>query len=573
MRRLAFSMAAIVLASVACHANSGTPGIPIAAPDFARAGATAKKGGNVTVTLLVPAHAANPAGIAIAVYARWLGGAPPLKTITGSVAAGAKSCKAGKKERTCALAAKIPPGGPYEMVVTLYNKAPVDGSFPGAKRLGGAVLAQSVRAGTVHTGIGLTTAPLVSGASIGVQAVAPLHAFDPGNAVLIVTGLDAAGNAIVAKKFKAAKGAARIAISADASAGPAFSFAHAIVTKPQAGAVRVAYAPSAVSPALIPTGFAATFTATPSVAGAKAGSTTLRVPPPAFLERKLSNTNAYPYTIAAGPDGAMWFGEFNAGKMGRITTSMQLTNELSGFDHPQSIAIGPDNALWVSNDGGSSAISRIVPGATIGVTQYPLAVNTYPVGIARGPRGVLWFASQFNNYVSWIDVAGTPGPAYALPAHAIPVYCAEGSDANVYVTLNHNYHGEIAQVTPTGTVAHIFPIPGRSPSPQSIILGPDKKVWFTDTNQGAIFSMTNAGAFKKFRVNAASAPDGPLTVGPDAAIWFTAGRNQVGRLDVSSGKIVFLTLPRVSDPLGIAVGPDGAFYVTEDLPSAIARIQ
>lgn len=44
-----------------------------------------------------------------------------------------------------------------------------------------------------------------------------------------------------------------------------------------------------------------------------------------FTEFKLSMTDSTPLGIAAGPDGALWFTELYANKIGRITTTGVLT--------------------------------------------------------------------------------------------------------------------------------------------------------------------------------------------------------------------------------------------------------
>jgi virginiamycin B lyase len=69
-----------------------------------------------------------------------------------------------------------------------------------------------------------------------------------------------------------------------------------------------------------------------------------------------------PYGIAAGPDGALWFTEWGANRVGRITAG----GEVSGVAlptpgaEPHGIAAGPDGALWVALEAGR--IARVAPG-------------------------------------------------------------------------------------------------------------------------------------------------------------------------------------------------------------------
>src|SRR5438132_88189 len=72
-----------------------------------------------------------------------------------------------------------------------------------------------------------------------------------------------------------------------------------------------------------------------------------RAGPPASAVVELA-AGVKPYTIAAGPDGALWFTDPTPNKIGRITTSGHVTL----FPVPTAaanayfIAAGPDGNLW-----------------------------------------------------------------------------------------------------------------------------------------------------------------------------------------------------------------------------------
>ena len=52
--------------------------------------------------------------------------------------------------------------------------------------------------------------------------------------------------------------------------------------------------------------------------------------------------------MRAGPDGALWFGEWSANKIGRITTSGAITEFVVPTPNAvlEAIVGGPDGALW-----------------------------------------------------------------------------------------------------------------------------------------------------------------------------------------------------------------------------------
>jgi len=101
-----------------------------------------------------------------------------------------------------------------------------------------------------------------------------------------------------------------------------------------------------------------------------------------------------PTGITAGPDGALWFTEYNGNHIGRITTAGAITEyplpkPLSG---PTYITAGPDGALWFTEP--DNQVGRITTTGT--VTEYPVtppaALYSAGAGITTGPDGQLWYA-------------------------------------------------------------------------------------------------------------------------------------------------------------------------------------
>jgi streptogramin lyase len=68
-----------------------------------------------------------------------------------------------------------------------------------------------------------------------------------------------------------------------------------------------------------------------------------------------------PQGIAAGPDGNLWFTEYNGNRIGRITPAGVITEYSAGMSagaSPWSIAAGPDGNMWFTEFNGN-AIGRI----------------------------------------------------------------------------------------------------------------------------------------------------------------------------------------------------------------------
>jgi streptogramin lyase len=74
-------------------------------------------------------------------------------------------------------------------------------------------------------------------------------------------------------------------------------------------------------------------------------------PPPAQPIKEFNaglTAGSQPYGITAGPDGALWFTQFAANKIGRITTAGVVREfPLPTLNsHPTGITSGSDGALW-----------------------------------------------------------------------------------------------------------------------------------------------------------------------------------------------------------------------------------
>src|SRR5205823_2068604 len=126
-------------------------------------------------------------------------------------------------------------------------------------------------------------------------------------------------------------------------------------------------------------------------------------------------SNSQPYSIAAGPDGNVWFVEYAGNKIGRITPSGTITEfEIPTADgQPVAINAGPDNAMWFA-ELGTGKIGRITLAGAI--TEFPAASpisKRATRGITSGPDGNLWstvsafVAPDAVNMIARITPAGT----------------------------------------------------------------------------------------------------------------------------------------------------------------------
>jgi len=250
-----------------------------------------------------------------------------------------------------------------------------------------------------------------------------------------------------------------------------------------------------------------------AVATAPAGASLVKL---FALPQSLKN----PYEIASGPDGALWFTQYDverdgpqASILGRITTAGAATAvRVPAGSEPLAIASGPDAALWYAAGGrGGGRIGRVT---TAAAGEYPLPRGSSSArGIVTGPDGGLWFTTQQR----------------------------------------------IGRFTP-GEGMTFFAVP-RAKNLQAIVRGPDDALWFSDRDAASIGRMTTAGAIRRFRLPV-GANVAALTAGADGAVWFvTDGPSRLGRI-TTAGRIRMYGLPqRGNVPVdAVAAGPDGATW-------------
>ncbi|TAM61323.1 hypothetical protein EPN52_03060 [bacterium] len=263
----------------------------------------------------------------------------------------------------------------------------------------------------------------------------------------------------------------------------------------------------------------------------------------------------------AGPDGRIWFTEFNASKVAAVTTGGAVT-EYPVSGQPCGIAVGPDGNLWTGGYGGT--IAKITTSGT--VTGYPVA-GAHVCGIISGPGGVLWFADYGNAKVGAITTGGAV-TEYALPPGANPYGgIAVGSDGNVWVPDGGNH--TILQISPLGTVLHAYGSGiSAGEAPNFIVEASDGNLYFTEdasstSIQDKVGRITPAGVITEIGTLAPQSYPNEIRIGKDGNAYFTEYSSaKLGKVTIATG-----TVSESSPGLGptansaIAAGPDGRLWI------------
>jgi streptogramin lyase len=332
-----------------------------------------------------------------------------------------------------------------------------------------------------------------------------------------------------------------------------------------------------------------------------------------------------PVAITAGPDGALWFVGV-PGEIGRITTAGVVT-EFPVPDVPPppgspagtpataatftSIAAGPDGALWFT--GVPAEVGRITTSGV--VTEFPVPAlapprpdSTVPPptvnGIVAGPDGALWFAGvpgeigriTNSGVVTEFAVPNAPPPAGSPAGTAgtvvTPTSITVGPDGALWFTgpMQRQTDGGswlVGRITTAGAVTE-YPTPNFSINQSPIVTGPDGDLWIGG-NGSSLARITPSGVVTTFNVQGTANPIAGLTPGPDGNVWFTVSEDVDGSLVGQQPAIGEITPAGVTtlhaipqgttldpsrgvpvDPTAIATARDGAMWFVDS--AGIGRI-
>ena len=279
--------------------------------------------------------------------------------------------------------------------------------------------------------------------------------------------------------------------------------------------------------------------------------------------------------ITVGPDNALWFTDGLNPRIGRITTTGEITmyqirpnNYCCGV---YGIAQGPDGALWFT-DPYMGEVGRITTTGTISEFSLPAsttwsATMDFSPEIVAGPDGAMWFTWSpnsdyyaanpygigritMNGAVTWYTTSG--------PTHGITL----GSDGALWFTEPFLSNAKIGRITVTGAMTEYADANG----PERITAGPDGALWFT--TQHSIGRITTAGAFTEFVVPWAFVGSDSITPGPGGDLWYTRLYAAViGRVTTLGGVTDGIGSGFSGLPTDMKLGPDGALWFGERVQS------
>ncbi len=310
-----------------------------------------------------------------------------------------------------------------------------------------------------------------------------------------------------------------------------------------------------------------------------------------------------PAAVAVGPDGALYIADtLNArvrrvGPQGTITTVAGTGTAGDGGDGgaataaslngPSGLAVGPDGALYIADTlnarvrrVGLDGIITTVAGTGVagfggdGGVATAAQLNN-PTGVSVSRSGDLYIADALNarlrrvgpdGFISTVAGTGTRGgngDGGAAPRAQLsqPEGVTVGPDGTIYIADSGN--GTIRRIGPNGIISsvnanlNLLTADGRYRA--NVATG------FTGYHMGVAVSadgylFVSEGSYRQI-----------VRVAPDDSVVRVAGTGVAGAAGFS-GDGGAATAARLNNPMGVAIGPDGALYIADTANERVRRV-
>ncbi|HEX8917551.1 MAG TPA: hypothetical protein VF898_03530, partial [Chloroflexota bacterium] len=304
-------------------------------------------------------------------------------------------------------------------------------------------------------------------------------------------------------------------------------------------------------------------------------------------EKAIPTPASRAYDLVRGQGDTLWFTEFEASKIGRVTPSGTITEygTPTANAQPDKLTTGSDGDVWFVEDG-VPAVVRVSPDGSMRETRLPTPPNmSASLFLAAAADGGIWFADFSNAYAGHVSPNGSMREFPLAGASAPPIVAHDGSLWFGEVTA-----GRIGRITPDGTVTEYHLRDGYAPTARAPVVATDGSVWFGEygtaadgTPAAGVVRITPGGQLAEYDAPNPVAAEGAdnqagpsdFTLGPDGRVWFTitdlGGNGKVGAV-TPQGAVSEYPASGTLNVFGLDAGPDGGIWLAESNANRIGRI-
>jgi streptogramin lyase len=248
--------------------------------------------------------------------------------------------------------------------------------------------------------------------------------------------------------------------------------------------------------------------------------------------------------------------------------------DMPGVQTNGQLTAGPDGNIWVSLQ---DAVAKVQPDGT--VTEYKAAnlgngtVLGFPSGGITSADGFVWVAQTPAGVDPIVKIPpGNPAGATSFAVSEITQGTSAmtlGPDGNIWVAIQD----KLVKFSPSNP-AGAMPFTFTGLQPKAIIAGSDGTLWVTDgSNGGRLLNVTTSGTLVHEPYVVGGLPQF-LGAGPNGQVAYGNPNNtpqQIGLLS-PGGTPQTIDRPNGSDPFGVTLGIDGAYWIAEFAGNRLARV-
>jgi virginiamycin B lyase len=188
-----------------------------------------------------------------------------------------------------------------------------------------------------------------------------------------------------------------------------------------------------------------------------------------------------PHGLAADGEGNIWFTANSRGYIGKLDpkTGRVVEFRTPGAHDPHTPALDAKGAVWFTAQE-SNAVGRLDPASgKVEVRKVPTA-GARPYGMVVTSKGVPFFCEFGADKLASIDPGTMKITEYTLPRGARPRRLALAADGTIY--YSDYARGFIGHLDPVTRKVEEWPSPGGADSrPYGIAVTPDGIVWYSES--------------------------------------------------------------------------------------------
>jgi streptogramin lyase len=218
--------------------------------------------------------------------------------------------------------------------------------------------------------------------------------------------------------------------------------------------------------------------------------------------------------LTLGPDGNVWFAEFN--HIAKVTPAGKITEfsypKQPGTNQYGGVTTGSDGNIWFAQSS-QNAIGRIVP-STGKITMFPIAVSCAPAPVVLGKDKNVWFAclttSPMMGRVTPRGNVETFAIGGVFNSNETEQFCSRGPDGEPWCASGND--NTVFRVnTATHTTTTFTPPLASGDRPDALVAGPDGNIWVDTVGPQAEIDVLVAN---------------PMTVTPNSLTFTAPGQSK-----------------------------------------------